>query len=271
MKKVLKGMPIRWIAFLIMLMATSIAITYIVANNNDQSENMTLDLTSVNVSIGEDLDDDNTLDREEVWNTINLGNLSIDSGIILNYLLNGTFPLSGDKIDLLSIEDLIDESTHDVLVKVEGRAYLKSGVPIEFAMTTTINSLNFTLSATMITATGDVDPDTLNLGSKGKWITCYIELPEGWNVSQIDRTTILLNNTIPVDPFWVDKPLESVIGDYDNDTVSDLMVKFNRTEVSQYILSKGITDGYVTLTITGQLYDTQYSFEAKDTIRVISK
>jgi parallel beta-helix repeat protein len=117
-------------------------------------------------------------------------------------------------------------------------------------------------------ATMDIDPDTLNLKSKGKWITCYIEIPKGYDVSDIDRTTILLNGTIPVASFWVDKPLESVVGDYDDDGIPDLMVKFSRTEVSEYIhYVKGITYGDVTLTITGELYDGSL-FEGSDVIRI---
>jgi len=123
-----------------------------------------------------------------------------------------------------------------------------------------------TILPPVVTATIDIDPDTLNLKSKGEWITAYVELPEGCNVSDIDRTTILLNDTIPVDPFWVDKPLESVIGDYDNDTVPDLMVKFNRTAVSEYILNHNITYGNVTLTITGEVAGTPS--EGSDIIRV---
>jgi hypothetical protein len=107
----------------------------------------------------------------------------------------------------------------------------------------------------------------LNLKNKGNWITVYVELPEGYNVSDIDRTTVLLNDTIPVDPSWVNAPLESVIGDYDDDTVPDLMVKFNRTAVSEYILSKGFKYGNVTLTMTGKLSDNT-PFEGNDTIMV---
>ena len=119
-----------------------------------------------------------------------------------------------------------------------------------------------------VVATADVVPNTLNLKSKGKWITCYIELPKGYDVSDIDRTTILLNDTIPVDPFWIDKPLESVVGDYDDDGIPDLMFKFSRTEVSEYIhYVKGITYGDVTLTITGELYDRTL-FEGSDVIRI---
>jgi len=105
------------------------------------------------------------------------------------------------------------------------------------------------------------------LKSRGKWITCYIELPEGYSVSDIDRTTILLNGTIPVDPFWVDKPLESVVGDYDDDGIPDLMVKFNRAVVIEYLLNQNKTHRNVTLTVTGEIYDGT-PFESSDTIVV---
>jgi len=45
----------------------------------------------------------------------------------------------------------------------------------------------------------------------------------------------------------------SAIGDYDEDGVPDLMVKFNRLEIIAYILSKGVNYGNVTLTLSGKL------------------
>ena len=97
--------------------------------------------------------------------------------------------------------------------------------------------------------------------SRGKWISCYIELPEGHSVSAIDVSSIELNGTISAEL----KPVG--IGDYDNDTVPDLMVKFNRKMVSAFILLKDIKYGNVTLTISGQLRDGT-SFEGSDVIRV---
>lgn len=104
-----------------------------------------------------------------------------------------------------------------------------------------------------ITATVDIHPETLNLKSKGRWITCYIELPENYSVSDIDVSTIMLNDTIPAE--W---------GNVQN---TRMMVKFDRAEVIRYIRdAQGIKYGDVTLTVTGELYDGPI-FEGSGTIR----
>ena len=116
----------------------------------------------------------------------------------------------------------------------------------------------------VIHATLDISPNALNLQSKGEWFFSHIELPEGHNPSDIDVSTILLNNTVPVD---LAAPI--VVGDYDNDNVSDLMITFNRTEIVEYIISKGITCGNVTLTVTGELHKIG-SFRGSDSMKVSS-
>jgi len=72
-----------------------------------------------------------------------------------------------------------------------------------------------------------------------------------------------LNSSVPVDP-----NAPTSIGDYDNDGIPDLMVKFDRTQVAEYILSKDIVIGNVTLTITGQL-NNGTRFQASHAIRII--
>ena len=50
-----------------------------------------------------------------------------------------------------------------------------------------------------VEATVDFNPNTLNLKSKGKWITCYVELPDDYDVQDIDIGTVMLNETIPAE------------------------------------------------------------------------
>lgn len=121
-----------------------------------------------------------------------------------------------------------------------------------------------------VNATIDIDPDTLNLRSRGKWITCYIELPEGYNVSDIDVTSVMLNDTVPA------YPKTHAIGDYDEDGIPDLMVKFDRAEVIDYIMAnvnmtKLLEEKFmtVTLTITGKL-DDGTPFQGYTKIRTIA-
>jgi hypothetical protein len=95
-----------------------------------------------------------------------------------------------------------------------------------------------------------INPSTLNLKSKGKWITTYITLPEGYNVKDIDITTVILEDTIPAE--W---------GDIQGDT---LMVKFDRSDVED-MLSPGTYNLKVTGELTGGTSFEGYS----DEIRVI--
>jgi hypothetical protein len=117
-----------------------------------------------------------------------------------------------------------------------------------------------------INATLDIDPSTLNLGSRGNWITAYIELYKSVDVGSINVSSILLNNSIPVDPR---RPV--TIGDYDGDGILDLMVKFDRAQVAQYILDHASLIGQFTtvaLTVAGEL-DDGTPFIGSDTIRIV--
>lgn len=110
----------------------------------------------------------------------------------------------------------------------------------------------------IVPVTIDINPDTLNLKSNGMWITCYIELPDGYDVVDINISTILLSDNVSAE----DHPTN--ISDYDNDGIPDLMVKFDR-EAVQGILEPGES---VAITVTGKLFDWTW-FEGIDYIRVI--
>lgn len=108
-----------------------------------------------------------------------------------------------------------------------------------------------------IPAAIDIEPDTLNLRSQGRWITAYIELPNGYDAQNINVGTIMLEDTVPAEVY----PAE--IGDHDFNGTPDLMVKFDRS-ATQTLLKPG----YVELTVTGRLTDGT-PFEGSDIIRVI--
>lgn len=110
----------------------------------------------------------------------------------------------------------------------------------------------FTIAISHIHAMVDIHPEALNLISKGRWVTGYIEFPDGYDVNDINVSMIMLNGSIPAET----EP--TAIGDYDNDTIPDLMVKFDRAQITSYILANSNTMqlfnkrfAIVTLTITG--------------------
>ena len=115
----------------------------------------------------------------------------------------------------------------------------------------------------------DVNPDTLNLKSNGEWITCYIELSDGFDVNDIDVDSIKL--TVDGKEVLVDPAAPTEIGDYDSDGVPDLMVKFDRSELIENVNTIDFenADGKfydLPTTITGTA--DGIPFKGTDTIRV---
>jgi hypothetical protein len=108
-----------------------------------------------------------------------------------------------------------------------------------------------------VSATVEIYPETLSLHSLfGRWIKAYIELPEGYDVCDIDISSVMLNDEV------VAELHPTKVGDYDNDGISDLMVKFSRIEVMRSIFRTGEN----TLRVSGRL--NGFFFEGSDTIRV---
>ncbi|MFH1220091.1 MAG: hypothetical protein V1694_06515 [Candidatus Eisenbacteria bacterium] len=110
-----------------------------------------------------------------------------------------------------------------------------------------------------IEAAVDIDPGTLNLGSMGRYVTCYIELPEGYDPAQIDISGVKLNEAIPAET----KP--AGLGDYDGDGIPDLMVKFSRSAVIGALPCEDNVEVRISGEVSGEL------FRGLDTIRVLCK
>lgn len=108
-----------------------------------------------------------------------------------------------------------------------------------------------------------IHPRTLNLKSKGRWITACIKLPKGYNAADVDVESIRLNGIIPA---------ESKLGrkHCGSNTSSRLMVKFDRAKVISYALDNAKTEKSttITLTIIGKLNDGT-TFRGSTTIRIL--
>jgi hypothetical protein len=101
-----------------------------------------------------------------------------------------------------------------------------------------------------------------------KWITCYIELPEGYSVNDIDSTSVTLEgvNAYVGREYWA-KAQSNLFNtrDWDWDRVRERMVKFDREAVEA-----ALKVGVVTVTVKGKLPNST-SFVGTDTVKVMEK
>jgi LysM repeat protein len=120
-----------------------------------------------------------------------------------------------------------------------------------------------------IPATVEINPDTLNLKSHGQWVTTYIELPQGYDVDDIDSSTVRLClgpvSACPEDASIPAEAHPSAIGDHDHDGIPDRVVKFDRGEFIELL---GGQTGDVTMTVAGVVSPPGEPFAGSDTIRV---
>lgn len=112
----------------------------------------------------------------------------------------------------------------------------------------------------------DIKPEKLNINSNRRFITAYIELPEGYEPGQVDIATVKITkiNEEAVDPIFVcSEPTE--IGDYDLDGIPDLMVKFLMDDVREVIFH----DLDLTFTLEGNLMASETSFYGNESVRAV--
>ena len=157
------------------------------------------------------------------------------------------------------IQDFSGDETYQLFLYTDkGVLNISSlGYNGEEFFTCRLNDFNYG-EETSINATLDIDPDVLNLNAEGNWITAYIELPENYNLNNINLESILLNNLIHAEV------QDTSISDFDKDGIPDLTVKFDRSSVKN-ILEPGEN---VEIIVSGVLYD-ETKFIGIDTIRVI--
>lgn len=146
----------------------------------------------------------------------------------------------------LEIVDTIDALGDSISIAVDSK-----GHP-HIAYNTWSRNLKYATKARLLKpyVSLDIDPNTLNLNSRGRWITAYLTT-ENAKAEEIEPSSLLLNDIIP--PAW---------WNIQNDTT--LMVKFDRAAVQAILPVSNVVD----IKITGQWKDGE-AFELHDIIRVM--
>ena len=110
------------------------------------------------------------------------------------------------------------------------------------------------------------DPNTVNINSKGRWLTVTVELPKECPCNNIDANTILMDGTLsPVlsTRYGWARSEDSYCIDKNGNGVIERLLKFDLSDVQDFF-----GPGDHTVTVTGKLIDGT-PFEGNDMIRVI--
>lgn len=158
------------------------------------------------------------------------GNFDPDRGFILKLCLSGSDIYggvwsaqewaAGDGAPMAEVNATDDTYSHGTFGIYQGASRTSFDDVI-----VTLGESCLVQGSSALAADLDFDPNTLNLKSKGKYVTCYIELPEGYDPWDIDVATVMLNDVIGAEL----KP--TGVGDHDLDGIDDRMVKFRRADV----------------------------------------
>jgi hypothetical protein len=118
---------------------------------------------------------------------------------------------------------------------------------------------------TPIGASVNMDPDTLQVKSKGNYVTAYIQLPAEYDIQDVQVNSVRI---VTVQGQALGSPIgvvgPSSIGDYNRDGIGDLMVKFDRKTLVDVLTAPSISK----IEVLGMVSDGSY-FSGTDTVRVI--
>jgi subtilisin family serine protease len=105
----------------------------------------------------------------------------------------------------------------------------------------------------------DVDPNTLNVESRGRWAVARVELPSSYDPALVVASTVRWNGTVPLA-----EGTDVGIADFNGNGVPDLELRFSR-EAVEAVLQEGDS---VPITIIGEIRDIIW-FTGHDVIRVL--
>jgi Thrombospondin type 3 repeat len=104
-------------------------------------------------------------------------------------------------------------------------------------------------------------PKTLNLKSKGRAVTTFVELPSSIDPADLELSSLRLEGLLPILT-----PPTPKLGDADADGTPDLLAKFSRGALIGWLCDTGRDHGTVELRMTGLV--EAYPFEIRGVVRV---
>lgn len=192
-------------------------------------------------------------------NTMNIfsGNISLDTpslaGLSILNIYGGDVFMGAPYADGLSTINIYGYGFSEFPAS-SLTGFLADGSPFEFVELIYVYShMNLIIVPEPISAEIDIHPDTLNISSEGKWVSCRIRLPKDCNATGINPDSVLLEDMVKADSISF------------NEQQQVATVKFNRPDVADIL-----EPGEVELRVTGHLANGTY-FEGTDTIKVVNK
>lgn len=235
-------------------------------NSNNTLTNTTFDTEKVNISGSSSMSVSWLLDTR----IFEIGCQNpIQNAIVVGYdnYNNLVFNLSSDFNGDIPIQELL-EYIQNSTDKVFYSPYIIHAEKEDFVTEILVIDLNESMDIDVVLSDNatasdiDIDPDTINLGSKGKFIRAFIEVP-GYDVSEIDIDTVRIDKTVnAINDTKYGFVKDPTIEDRDDDGLPEFMAVFYRSEVIE-ILDVGEN----TLMLSGDIADT--GFMGNDTITVI--
>jgi hypothetical protein len=119
-----------------------------------------------------------------------------------------------------------------------------------------ISSLSFT---TLVEASVEFSPETLNLSSRGRWFRAYIEPVDG-SAGDIQLSSVLLNDQVPAEAHGWE------LEDSDDDGLLELMVRFDREQVAG-LIDPAAEEAELTITA---IESGNTIYEGSGTIKVVA-